>query len=81
MRRVYYPEVQRVMAEATGASKVFIFDHTLRRRVRGAADRAPARRASPRRACMWTIPRCPVRSGCATSSATRQRTCCAGACR
>lgn len=40
VRRVYYPEVQRVVAEATGASEVFIFDHTLRRRVRGAADRA-----------------------------------------
>jgi hypothetical protein len=40
LRRVYYPEVQRVIAEATGASKVFIFDHTLRRRVQGATDRA-----------------------------------------
>jgi len=40
LRRVYYPEVQRVLAETTGASKVFIFDHTLRRRVRGAEDRA-----------------------------------------
>jgi hypothetical protein len=40
IRRLYYPEVQRVLAEATGASKVFIFDHTLRRRVQGAADRA-----------------------------------------
>ena len=39
VRRVYYPEVQRVLAEATGASKVFIFDHTLRRRVQGAVDR------------------------------------------
>jgi hypothetical protein len=40
LRRVYYPEAQRVIAEATGASKVFIFDHTLRRRVRGVDDRA-----------------------------------------
>jgi hypothetical protein len=40
VRRVYYPEVQRVLAEVTGASKVFIFDHTLRRRVKGTADRA-----------------------------------------
>jgi len=39
VRRVYYPEVQRVIAEATGASKVFIFDHTLRRRVKDTADR------------------------------------------
>jgi hypothetical protein len=39
VRRVYYPEIQRVLAEATGASKVYIFDHTLRRRVRGVDDR------------------------------------------
>jgi hypothetical protein len=47
LRRVYYPEVQRVMAEATGASKVFIFDHTLRRRVRGTDDRAPGAPRQP----------------------------------
>ncbi len=41
LRRVYYPEAERVIAEATGASRVFIFDHTLRRRVPGAADRSP----------------------------------------
>ncbi len=40
VRRIYYPEVERVIAEATGASKVFVFDHTLRRRVAGADDRA-----------------------------------------
>jgi hypothetical protein len=38
LRRTYYPEAERVIAEATGATKVFIFDHTLRRRVRGAQD-------------------------------------------
>lgn len=27
---VYYPEVERLVAEATGAAKVLIFDHTLR---------------------------------------------------
>jgi hypothetical protein len=47
LRRVYYPEVQRVMAEATGASKVFIFDHTLRRRVRGTDDRALGKPRQP----------------------------------
>jgi hypothetical protein len=47
VRRVYYPEVQRVMAEVTGASKVYIFDHTLRRRVRGSADRAPGMPRQP----------------------------------
>ncbi|MBV9861618.1 MAG: methyltransferase [Alphaproteobacteria bacterium] len=39
VRRVYYPEAEQLIAEATGASRVFIFDHTLRRRVPGLADR------------------------------------------
>jgi hypothetical protein len=40
VRGVYYPEAERLIAEATGASRVFIFDHTVRRRVAGANDRA-----------------------------------------
>ncbi len=30
VRSVYYPEVERLVRDATGASKVIIFDHTLR---------------------------------------------------
>ena len=40
LRRVYYPETEAAIAKATGASRVFIFDHTRRRRVLGAQDRA-----------------------------------------
>ncbi|HVZ09160.1 CmcJ/NvfI family oxidoreductase [Rhodopila sp.] len=40
IRRYYYPETERLIAEATGASRVFIFDHTVRRRVHGAEDRS-----------------------------------------
>jgi hypothetical protein len=40
VRRVYYPETERVIAEATGAKRVFVFDHTVRRRIAGAEDRA-----------------------------------------
>jgi len=40
VRAVYYPEAERLIAEATGASRVFVFDHTVRRRVTGAEDRA-----------------------------------------
>jgi hypothetical protein len=47
VRRVYYAEAERVIAEATGASKVFVFDHTLRRRVPGAEDRAPGAPRQP----------------------------------
>jgi hypothetical protein len=47
IRRVYYPESERLIAEATGASRVFIFDHTVRRRVRGADDRAPGQPRQP----------------------------------
>lgn len=30
VRRVYYPEIERLVKEQTGASKVLVFDHTLR---------------------------------------------------
>lgn len=41
LRRVTYPETQRIIAEATGASRVVIFDHTIRRRHWGVEDRTP----------------------------------------
>ena len=40
VRRVYYPETEQAIAAATGAKRVFVFDHTVRRRVPGAEDRA-----------------------------------------
>src|SRR5262245_56808442 len=39
VKSVYYPEAERVLKEATGAERIFIFDHTVRRRVPGAEDR------------------------------------------
>ena len=39
VRSVYYPEAEHVLKEATGADRVFIFDHTVRRRVPGGEDR------------------------------------------
>ena len=42
VRRVYYPEAAQFIAEATGASRVFVFDHVQRRRVPGSADRSAA---------------------------------------
>jgi hypothetical protein len=39
LRRVYYPEAETAIARATGAARVFIFDHTRRKRVPGANDR------------------------------------------
>jgi hypothetical protein len=47
VKRVYYPEAERAIAEATGASRVFIFDHTVRRRVLGVQDRAPGTPRQP----------------------------------
>ncbi len=41
VRRVYYPEAERFIAEVTGASRVFIFDHLQRRRVPDLTDRTP----------------------------------------
>jgi hypothetical protein len=47
LRQVYYPEAEAAIAEATGASRVFIFDHTRRLRVRGADDRSPGTPRQP----------------------------------
>jgi len=40
IRNTYYPEAEAAIAAATGADRVFIFDHTRRKRVQGALDRA-----------------------------------------
>jgi hypothetical protein len=39
VRSIYYPEAEQVIKAATGADRVFVFDHTVRKRVQGAADR------------------------------------------
>ena len=39
LRQVYYPEAEAAIAHVTGAVRVFIFDHTRRKRVPGANDR------------------------------------------
>jgi hypothetical protein len=40
VKNVYYPEAERLIKAATGADRVFIFDHTVRKRAQGAADHA-----------------------------------------
>ena len=46
---VYYPEVVAALKEATGADRVFVFDHTRRRRIPGAQDsRTSVRQPVPR---------------------------------
>jgi hypothetical protein len=44
IRTVYYPESARILQAATGATRVHIFDHTIRRRIPGAEDRSAAPR-------------------------------------
>jgi hypothetical protein len=41
LRRVYYPEAERIVADATGGKRVVVFDHTIRRRTPGIEDRTP----------------------------------------
>lgn len=38
VKRVYYSEAELLLKDITGASRVFIFDHTVRKRVTGTAD-------------------------------------------
>jgi hypothetical protein len=40
LRRGYYPEAERLVAEITGAARVLVFDQTVRRRVLGDVDRS-----------------------------------------
>ncbi len=47
LRRIYYPETQRIIAEATGANRVVVFDHTIRRRLPGVADRTAGQPRQP----------------------------------
>jgi hypothetical protein len=47
VRRVFYPEAERTIAEATGAVEVVIFDHTVRRRIEGVADRTASMPRQP----------------------------------
>jgi hypothetical protein len=42
LREVYYPESERIIADVTGAHRVVIFDHTIRRRTHGVEDRTPS---------------------------------------
>jgi hypothetical protein len=38
VRDVYYAEADQLLKQVTGADRVFIFDHTVRKRIEGAAD-------------------------------------------
>jgi hypothetical protein len=39
VKRVYYPEAEAILKKLTGADRVHVFDHTVRRRVPGSEDR------------------------------------------
>jgi len=41
VRRVYYAEAEDILKTVTGADRVLLFDHTVRRRIKGAEDRRP----------------------------------------
>ena len=39
VKRIYYKEAEQILKDVTGADRVHIFDHTVRRRVAGGEDR------------------------------------------
>lgn len=47
LKRVYYPEAEALVAEISGAHRVMVFDHTVRRRSWEAQARAPGDRRLP----------------------------------
>nr|WP_294567007.1 CmcJ/NvfI family oxidoreductase [uncultured Rhodopila sp.] len=47
LRSIYYPEAEDLVKRATGASRVVVFDHTIRRREPGVEDRTPGTPRQP----------------------------------
>jgi hypothetical protein len=47
LRSIYYPEAEELVKQATGASRVVVFDHTIRRREHGVEDRTPGTPRQP----------------------------------
>ena len=84
IRRFYYPEAERLVRELTGASRVVIFDVTIRQRIPGVSDRStgwPRRPPVPGRGCparstwvRWTCrARPPTSSACSPSARRSSR--------
>jgi hypothetical protein len=80
VKRVYYPEAVRLLKAATGASRVFVFDHVTRRRTLGAeGTREGVRQPVTRVHVDHTARSGP--SGCAIFLPTRQTSCSMAVCR
>ncbi|RYP46929.1 hypothetical protein DL769_011359 [Monosporascus sp. CRB-8-3] len=47
IRAVYYPETEQLLKDVTGASKIFIFDHTIRRQSAGPKAEGDPQRRGP----------------------------------
>ncbi|WP_428487419.1 CmcJ/NvfI family oxidoreductase [Rhodopila sp.] len=47
LRDTYYAEAEALVKQATGASRVMVFDHTIRRREHGVEDRTPGTARQP----------------------------------
>src|SRR5260370_7469556 len=60
LRRVYYPDAERLVAKVTGATRVLVFDHTVRRRVWGGVDRSAG---TPRQPVTAVHNDYPIKSG------------------
>jgi hypothetical protein len=63
LETVYYPEAEALVAAATGARRVVVFDHTIRRRIAGTADRTAGapRQPVPRVHNDYTVKSAPQR--------------------
>ncbi|KAI1742032.1 hypothetical protein F4680DRAFT_54118 [Xylaria scruposa] len=49
IKAVYYPETEQLLKDVTGASKIFIFDHTIRRQSQDSRDKKPGEPEIPLR--------------------------------
>jgi len=68
IKSVYYPEVERLLRDTLGASRVVVFDHNVRN---GGRSDLP----QPSRRCTTTTPSIRRRDGCATIWEWRPKSC------
>ena len=66
VRNVYYPAAEAFLRATLKADRVVIFDHTVRKRVEGAADVRDAGPRQPPRVSMSTRPSCRARTASAS---------------
>jgi hypothetical protein len=81
VKAVYYPEAERLIKAETGADRVIVFDHTVRKRIPSSADIRDGGPRQPVARVHVDHTEKPVRNVCAISFRRKRRPFCRAGCR